>query len=205
MVKIESGQWCWVDGLRESFSRVWHREQLMMMMKMRVAVAQDRSTHKRQQCDDSHPETNREPWDGNDGEAHWEFKERRVGGFMKGSSRCPGSDQWKRWKIISRTPYLGRQRPHPAGCRPRWCGSPWWRRLHPAAPRRCWRWRCCCSCSCSNLCGTAAPTPFSNAPGPWVIRRGVVELYILCLIKESTWWSEAMRGTGEQGGMLEGK
>lgn len=86
-----------------------------------------------------------------------------------GRSRRPNS--WGRC-LVAQTPYLGRQRPHPAGCRPLWCGSPWWRLLHPAAPRRCWRWRCCCSCSCSSLCGTAALTPFSKTPVPWMIRRG---------------------------------
>lgn len=81
-------------------------------------------------------------------------------------------------------PYLGRQRPHRAGCHPRWYGSPWWCRLHLAAPRHCWRWRCCCSCSCSSLCGRAAPTPFSNTPLPWMIqegeRRGVVKIQTGC-------------------------
>lgn len=86
-----------------------------------------------------------------------------------GSSRGPNT--WGRY-LVSQTPYLGRQRLHPAGYRPLWCGSPWWRLLHPAAPRRCWHWRCCCSCSCSSLCGTAALTPFSNTPVPWMRRRG---------------------------------
>lgn len=111
----------------------------------------------------------------------------------RGVSSVPGS--WRGgskggiWRRCPVTPYLGRQRPHPAGCRPRWCGSPWWRRLHPAAPRRCWRWRCCCSCSCSSLCGTAAPTPFSDAPVPWMIRRegrrGVVEIYTHCVCEDA--------------------
>lgn len=69
-------------------------------------------------------------------------------------------------------PYLGRQRPHPAGCHLRWCESPWQHRLHQAAPRHCWHWRCCCNCSWSILCDTAAPTPFSNAPVPWMIKKG---------------------------------
>lgn len=106
-------------------------------------------------------------------EAYWEFKEWLV-------SEDEGS--LKRMKMVNRTkhsgkrlvscvPYLGMQRPHLAGYRPQLCESPWWRQLHQAAPRRYWRWRCCCNCSCSILCGTAAPTPFSNAPFHWMIRK----------------------------------
>ena len=34
------------------------------------------------------------------------------------------SNRWVRCLEVSPTPYLGRRRLHPAGCRPRWCGSP---------------------------------------------------------------------------------
>lgn len=121
----------------------------------------------------------------------------------------PRGSWWRGWGQVSRSSYLGRQRPHPAGCRPQWCGSPWWRRLHPAAPRRCWRWRCCCSCSCSSLCGTAAPTPFSNAPVPWVVQEGGGRWwrYTHRVVKrlryrEATRWRGSVRCTEEEGGVL---